>query len=138
MSGKSQSIHLSRLLFVILLISGCGVWVPAPGVEPPVDGGTGGGTPRAVLSASNTTPVENQSVTLTCRVQNSTSQVTRYDFNPTTGLVINHGGGTASFIVKQTDLGTTLRFTCSATLTTGAQLTSDSIAITPTGTPTSP
>jgi len=134
----------SVIVFILALgfpaISGCGVWVPAPGVEPPSGGGdgSGGGTPSAVLSVSNTTPVANQSVTLTCQVQNSQSRVTRYDFSPATGLAIDHGGGTANYIVKQSDLGTTLNFTCLATLATGRQLTSNTVTITPTGTPTSP
>jgi hypothetical protein len=136
---KSFSFMVFPLTFVCLHFSGCGVWVPAPGVEPPpTDGGAGGGTARAVLSASNATPVENQSVTLTCQVQNSDSRVSRYDFDPATGLVIDHGGGTANLVVNQSDLGTALRFTCSATLATGDRLISNTVTITPTGTPTSP
>lgn len=103
---------------------------PAPG-----DGASG--IPIAALTVSNTTPQLNEEVTLTCRVAGGDNTGARFDFAasqpPATGLNVNRSAGRATFIVTESDLNNTFRFTCSVTTDAGQSAASSAQFVTPSG-----
>jgi len=79
---------------------------------------------RAVLQVSNPTPSVNELVQLTCRVVDDGSgtptDVERYEFfGQTDRLVIDERSGAARFVVSESDVNTSLEFSCRAILASG-------------------
>jgi len=94
---------------------------------------TGNGVPVVVLSVSNPTPQVNEEVTLTCSIVTGTPNGVTFDFQPEGGsLIVNHSTGLALFIVSESDAGTALTYTCTATNTNGTSRPSGQVIIIPT------
>jgi|GEM_PF-3831123 len=135
------------LLIAINLTAGCielGLFSPIgesgtsiiDGTNPAAPDGT---TPplRVALSASNPTPQNNEEVTLRCQVIRGSDTGVLFSFaaspQPATGLSVNPTTGRATFIVTDSDVNLSFRFTCSATTDAGENATSSVQLVTPTG-----
>jgi hypothetical protein len=82
--------------------------------------GTSGDVPVVRLSVSNPNPVVNEEVVFTCRVIDGDGAGATFAFQPEDArLIVNSRLGTASYIVDQSDIGTELRVTCTATSAAG-------------------
>ncbi len=76
---------------------------------------------RSSLAVSNPTPGLNELVTLTCRVVDlDPPAVDRFEFlGRVDRLTIDEARGTASFVVSESDLNTSMQFSCRAILENG-------------------
>lgn len=123
------------------IINGCvGIGIPDGQIPvpndgtPPGDNGTGpgdnGSDLRVTLSVSNPTPRPNESVTLTCSLIGGSVENVSFSFQPSDGrLVVDAVAGTANFIVQESDAGSALNFTCTASDENGAGEPSNIITV---------
>lgn len=117
----------------IALAAGC-VPVHIPGA----DTGTGGDTttPPAFtvqLEVSNPTPQVDEQVSIQCVASGTFTQPLSYAFDSSTDrLQTDPSAGTASLIIAQSDRGSAISISCTATDADGQQATSSVVRITPT------
>lgn len=120
--------------FLMFALGACGPpeFVFLDGIDPP-DSGNGTDQVRAVLRASNVTPQVNEEVVLTCSVEGNDVDVVRFFFQPLASpLTVDQIAGTGRFIVRESDIGQTFQFSCSAQLASGQTLASGAVVVTPT------
>jgi len=139
---KLEWVNFLFITGIVLGIPGCQITIPPPGTggDEPSGGGDGGGpvdqVPVVSLQASNTTPQPNETIQLQCSVTAGGGETIRYTFQPTFGrLTVDENSGRANFIVTDTDVGVTLRFTCTAQNEAGTSAPSNEVVITPSAPP---
>ncbi len=125
----------------LLTLTGCAL-SPSTGGTPPADG-TGDGQqttdpnpPRFTVSltVSNATPQLNEEVIFRCVAGGDVSQPVSFVFQTSdVSLQAAPFGGTASFIVTESELGQGVDVTCSGTDADGTTATSSRVTIFPTG-----
>jgi len=88
---------------------------------------------RVALSVSNPTPQVNEQVFLKCAVTAGNAEGVIFSFQPSGGrLFVDQSAGVASFIVNETDVATSLTFTCAARNDLGETATSQAVIVTAT------
>jgi hypothetical protein len=116
------------------LTGGCvGFGVPGPidGTPPPggngPDAGDDGAALAVTLLVSNPAPRPNEQVNLTCSLVDGGGANVTFNFQPEDGrLVVDPDAGTASFIVQESDVGSALTYTCTASDENGTSEPSNS------------
>jgi len=117
----------------IALAAGC-VPVHIPGDNTANGGDTS--TPPAFtvqLEVSNPTPQVDEQVSFQCVASGTFTRPLSYAFDSNTDrLQTNPSAGTASLIIAQSDQGSTILISCTATDADGQEATSSAVRITPT------
>jgi hypothetical protein len=144
--------RLRRLVISVLVVSwaalgllGCRITIPLPPLldgsgdgSPSGGGGDDGGdqVPVVSLQASNATPQLNEQIVLQCSIVSGGNGSARFAFQSTSGrLIVNANTGRATFIVSETDLSVSFRFTCTAQDDVGTSEPSNEVVITPSSAP---
>ena len=97
------------------------------------DGDASDALPTVRLDVTNTSPQPNEEVRLTCRLTSGNAVGATYAFQSSgANLTTNAIAGTASLIVSESDAGTEIRVTCTATTDQGTSLPSNRQVIIPT------
>ena len=82
--------------------------------------GDGGATPQVGIAAIPSTPAVGETVTLTCSVVGGESTGVTFEFQTSDGRPLDpFNADTVTFVVDETDLGTSLEFTCTGATDAG-------------------
>jgi hypothetical protein len=102
------------------------------GTIPPPDNDNAGQAPTVTLRASNQTPGLGEEVVLRCSIVSVDSSPATFAFQSSFGrLSVDEQAGTARFTVEESDLGTEITATCTATNDFGTSRPSNRVTILP-------
>jgi len=86
--------------------------------------------PRVSLTVSNPVPQLNETVLFRCTLLSGNDTDLSFTFQPSFGrLIVNETDGTATFVVDESDIGSSQSFTCTATNRVGEGPPSNSIVV---------